>query len=74
MWEVQHVNSNGHWENVWRYDNGSLIMFDTYQEALGELALFFEDLKYAVREGAMSEDHGYRHEDFRIVWVEEMVA
>ena len=72
MWEVQHKDCGGNWENTWSYDQGSPVVFDTYHEALGELAMFFEDIKYAVKEGAMPEDHGYRHEDFRIVYVEPM--
>ena len=74
MWEVQHKTEVDGWVNTWRYDDDSFVLFDTYQEALGELIDFFEGVLYAAKEGAMSEDHGYRPEDFRIVWVEEMMA
>lgn len=74
MWEVQHRMLGDSWENTWRYDDDSLVFFDTYQEALGELVEFFESVLYAAKEGTMPEDHGYRPEDFRIVWVEEMMA
>jgi len=85
MFEVQHRMFGDHWENVWSHwdmdgdgepwekrGDGAPMYFDTRDDALCELAMFFEDVKDAVRLGDMPEDHGYRREDFRIVYIEPM--
>ena len=78
MFEVQHRLANGDWENTWHtyhpFDGEKPMYFDTREDALCELALFFDALKDAVERGGMSEDHGYRPEDFRIVETEEQVS
>jgi len=77
MFEVQHQFANGEWENVWTsyhpLDGEKPMYFDTREDALCELAMFFADLKDASERGDMPEDHGYRPEDFRIVEIEEAV-
>jgi len=77
MFEVQHRLANSKWENTWHedhpFDGEKPLYFDTREDALCELALFFDELKDAVKRGGMPEDHGYRPEDFRIVEIEEAV-
>lgn len=74
MFEVQHHTKADGWSNTWTtYHplNGEKPMyFDTREDALCELALFFADLKRAVDDGGIPEDHGYRPEDFRVVEIE----
>lgn len=79
MWEVQTWSLCGGWENVWTVTESDgtsgLQYFNTYQEALYELAEFFADAREMIEiEGYTWEEYGYDPEDYRIVWVEEMAA
>lgn len=74
LYEVQHRDFNGNWSNVWSESvapHGEKPMtFDSRQDALCELAAFFEDIKHAVACGDMPEDHGYSADDFRVIELE----
>ena len=77
MWEVQTWSVCGGWENNWtvteRDGTSGPQYFDTYQEALHELAEFFDDVREMIeREGYTWEEYGYDPEDFRIVYIEPM--